>query len=234
MKVILTQEIQGHGGEGDVVEVKRGFAVNYLIPNGMAIVATEGELKQLDQRKHNIAKRESERVDTADKLVAKLHEAVVTIPMKVGDEGRLFGSVTPIMIAEAIAEQLGIELDRRKIDTRGAIKELGDHEVAAAVYRDQKATIVVKVVSDGEAVETGLTAEEAAELVDAERAAEEVVELVEEAVEVAEAAEVAEIVEEVIEEVVAEEPQIELVDAADVESYDTPTNDAAEEAAAEN
>ena len=210
MKVILTQEIQGHGGEGDVVEVKRGFAVNYLIPSGMAIVATEGELKQLDQRTHNIAKREAERVGAADELVGKLDKAVINIAMKVGDEGRLFGSVTPIMIAEAVADQLGVELDRRKIETRGAIKELGDHEVAVAVYRDQKATVVVKVVSDGEAVDTGLTADEAAELVDAERAvAEETVEATEAAVEAAEVVEEASV-----------EPQVELVDAADVESYE--------------
>jgi len=173
MQVILTKELQGHGGEGDVIEVKRGFAVNYLFPNKMAIEATPGELKQLGQRRHNIAKREAARVSSADELIVRLHEKVVTIPMKVGDEGRLFGSVTPIMVAEAIAEQLGVDLDRRKVETRGPIKELGDHAVAVAVYRDQKATVIVKVVSDGEAVETGLTAEEAAELVDAEREAEQ-------------------------------------------------------------
>jgi len=168
MKVILLQEIKGYGGEGDVVEVKRGFANNYLFPKKMAIKATSGELKQLEQRRHNIEKREAARMDDANAAVAFLESKVVVIPMKVGEEGRLFGSVTAIMIAEALKEQHDLDVDRRKIEVGAPIKELGDHEVLVNVYRELKAPINVKVVSDGEAVDIGLTAEEAGELVDAE------------------------------------------------------------------
>jgi len=170
MKVILTQEIKGHGGEGDVVEVKRGFAINYLLPNKLAIEATPGNLKQLELRRHNIQKREAMRMDDASTAVAFLENKIVAIAMKVGEEGRLFGSVTAPMVAEALKEQHDIDIDRRKIDVRSPIKELGDHPVDISVYRELKAVITVKVVSDGETIDIGLTAEEAAELVDAEQA----------------------------------------------------------------
>jgi large subunit ribosomal protein L9 len=172
MKVILTQEIKGQGGEGDVVEVKYGFAVNYLLPNKLAIEATPGNLKQLGLRRHNIEKREAQRMDNASASLNYLSDKVVVIPMKVGEEGRLFGSVTAPMIADALKEQFDIEVDRRKIEVRGHIKELGDHEVDVNVYRDLKAPIIVKVVSDGETVDIGVTAEQAAELADAEEASE--------------------------------------------------------------
>jgi len=97
---------------------------------------------------------------TADYLTDK----VVVIPMKVGEEGRLFGSVTAPMVAQALKEQHDIEIDRRKIEIRTPIKELGDHPVDINVYRDLKAPVNVKVVGDGEAVDIGMTAEEAAHL----------------------------------------------------------------------
>ncbi|MCL2818268.1 MAG: 50S ribosomal protein L9 [Actinomycetia bacterium] len=172
MKVILTQEIKGRGGEGDVVEVKRGYAVNFLFPKNMAIKATEGNLKQLELRRHNIEKREVSRLSDANKAVEYLTDKEVVIPMKVGEEGRLFGSVTAPMIADALHEIHGVEVDRRKIEVKAPIKELGEHHVDINVYRELKAPILVKVVSDGEAIDIGLTAEQAAELVDAEQAAE--------------------------------------------------------------
>jgi len=166
MKVILTQEIKGRGGEGDVIEVKHGFAVNYLFPNKLAIKATRGELKQLELRRHNIEKREVARMDDANQAVEYLSGKVVGIAMKVGEEGRLFGSVTAHMIADALQEQHGLEIDRRKIEVHAPIKELGDHVVDINVYRELKAPITVRVVPDGEAIDIGMTAEEAAELVD--------------------------------------------------------------------
>jgi len=166
MKVILTQEIKGRGGEGDVIEVKYGYAINYLFPNKLAIKATPGELKQLELRRHNIEKREVARMDDANQAVEYLTGKIVGIPMKVGEEGRLFGSVTAHMIADALHEQHGLEIDRRKIEVHTPIKELGDHLVDINVYRDLKAPITVHVVADGEAIDTGITSEEAAEMVD--------------------------------------------------------------------
>lgn len=193
MKVILTQELKGRGGEGDVIEVARGFAVNYLLPRGIAIEATPGNMKQLEQRMHNIKKREGERIADATGFKDALDGKTVVIPMKVGEEGRLFGSVTAPMISEAIAEQLGIEVDRRKIETHGHIKELGSHSVDIAVYREIKAELTVEVTAEGAPVEEApVVVEEAAVEETAEVAEVEVVEEVAEAPEAEAADEAAE------------------------------------------
>ncbi len=149
MKVILTQELKGKGGEGDVVEVARGYAVNYLLPRKLAIEATPGNLKQLDARKGNILKREETRIGEARTLADRLEGGRVTIEAKAGEEGRLFGSVTSPMIVDAIADQLEAEVDRRKVDVHGHIKELGEHVVTVQVYRDIKTEVVVVVVPEG-------------------------------------------------------------------------------------
>ena len=193
MKVILLEELQGKGGEGDVVEVSRGFANNYLLPNRIAILATKGNLKQLEQRRKNIAKREEVRIANAEEQKAKLEAAELTIKAKVGDEGILFGSVTAQMIADALAEA-AIEVDRRRVEIRQAIKTIGEHNIEVSLYRDIKAAIKVNVVDEaGNAVAPA--AEEAA--AEAEEAAEAVEEAAEEAAEVAE--EAAETVEEAVE-----------------------------------
>lgn len=159
MKVILMQELKGRGGEGDVVDVARGFAVNYLLPRKYAIEATPGNLKQLEQRLHNIKKREESRLTDAGSLASSLEDKTVTIEAKVGDEGRLFGSVTTPMVEAAIREQLGVEVDRRKIDTHGHIKDAGAHEVTITIYRDVKATLTVNVIAEGSVVPETVVAE---------------------------------------------------------------------------
>ncbi|MDH4140909.1 MAG: 50S ribosomal protein L9 [Coriobacteriia bacterium] len=151
MKVILLQELKGRGAEGDVVDVARGFAVNYLFPRNVAIEATPGNLKQLESRMHNIRKRDEARVAEASDLATALDGKSVGIEAKVGEEGRLYGSITAQMIGDAILDQLGIELDRRRIETHGHIKELGAHPVEIAIYRDVKAHLVVNVVPEGAA-----------------------------------------------------------------------------------
>ena len=187
MKVILLEELPGRGGEGDVIEVARGFANNYLLRKGIAVKATDGNLKQLDQRRNNIAKREEVRIADAEELKTKLEAAPVTIEARVGEEGNLFGSVTAQMIADAVKEQLGVEVDRRRIDVRKAIKVLGEHTVDVSLYRDIKATIALSVVDEnGEVVPAEAEAEAAPEAAEAE------VEAAEEAVEAAEAEEAAE------------------------------------------
>lgn len=159
MKVILMQELKGRGGEGDVIDVARGFAVNYLLPRKVAIEATPGNLKQLEQRLHNIKKREDSRLGDATSLCSALDGKVVTISAKVGEEGRLFGSVTAPMIEEAISSQLGVEVDRRKIETHGHIKEVGPHAINVAIYRDVKAALTVEVVAEGHVVPETVVAE---------------------------------------------------------------------------
>jgi large subunit ribosomal protein L9 len=149
MKVILLQELKGRGGEGDVIDVAQGFAVNYLLPRKIAIMATKGSLKQLESRSHNIKAREENRLGDAQSIFDKLDGKTVKVEAKVGDEGRLFGSVTTSHIEAAIGEQLGVEIDRRKIETHGTIKEIGAHTVNVAIYRDVKAELTVNVVAEG-------------------------------------------------------------------------------------
>ena len=153
MKVILLQELKGRGGEGDVIDVAQGFAVNYLLPRKVAIEATKGNLKQLEQRAKNIQVREEGRLGESNALAEALEGKVVTVFAKVGEEGRLFGSVTTVMIGEAIAEQLGVEIDRRKIETHGHIKDVGPHIVNVAIYREVKAELTVDVVAEGHVAE---------------------------------------------------------------------------------
>jgi len=145
MKVILLQELKGKGGEGDVVEVANGFANNFLFPQKIAIAATSGNLKQLEQRKHNIAKREASRLDDAEKLKAVLDGVVVKIEAKVGEEGQLFGSVTSAMIADALQLSEGMEIDKKRIDLKAPIKTAGEHEVMISLYRDVKVGLKIFV-----------------------------------------------------------------------------------------
>lgn len=166
MKVILTQELKGRGGEGDVIDVAQGFAVNYLIPNRLAIQATKGELKQLEQRRHNIAKRELARTTDANTLKAALDGKSIKVLARVGEEGQLFGSITSAKVAEAIVEQIGVTVDRKQVELGKAIKMVGEHQVAISIYRDIKAVITVVVAdenADIEIVEEVEAAEEATE-----------------------------------------------------------------------
>ncbi len=176
MKVILMQELKGKGGEGDVVDVAQGFADNYLLPKGIAVKATKGNLKQLEMRMHNIQKREAARLETADDVQKALEGKTVTVIAKVGEDGQLFGSITPAMIAEAVKEQLQIEVDRKKVDLNKPIKQAGEHTVSISIYREIKAEIVVSVKSE-EMLKAEAEAAAAAEAAEAEgEAAEEAAE----------------------------------------------------------
>lgn len=171
MKVILLTEVQGKGGEGDVIDVARGFANNYLLSQGLAVKATPGNLKQLEQKRNNIAKREATRVADAEALKAQLEGTELVIKAKVGENGALFGSVTSQMIADAVKEAKDIEIDRRRIQINHAIKTIGEHAVEIDLYRDIKADINVTVV-DIEAKEEAPAEEAADEAPVAEAAAE--------------------------------------------------------------
>ena len=137
MKVILLKELKGKGGEGDVIDVAPGFANNYLLTQGYAIRAAKGNLKQLEERKNNIAKREEVRIANANELAEKLAGASVRIIAQVGEEGQLFGSVTAPMVAEAIEAALGIEIDKRRVELGKPIKVAGEPaEAPEAVAED--------------------------------------------------------------------------------------------------
>ena len=145
MKVILLGELKGKGGEGDVVEVAQGFAENFLFPNRMALPATKGNIKQLEERRHNIEKREAKRIADAEALKAVIDGKTVLIDAKVGDEGQLFGSVTNTMVADAIKNELGVEVERKRIELNRAIKTSGLHTVKVSLYREIAAELHLPV-----------------------------------------------------------------------------------------
>ena len=153
MKVILLGELRGKGGEGDIVEVAQGYAENFLFPQKIAQPATPGNIKQLEERRHNIAKREAERFADAE---AALDGKLVVVDAKIGEEGQLFGSITAAQIAEAIKEQLGVEIDRKRIVRSSSIKTAGRHDVVVDLYREVEAVVTVQVGPD----ETAEVAEE--------------------------------------------------------------------------
>ncbi len=171
MKVILLGEIKGKGGEGDVVDVAQGYAENYLFPKKLAIAATKGNLKQLDERRNNIAKREAVRLADANALKDAIDGKSVTVDAKVGDEGILFGSVTSTMVADAINAQLGVEIDRKRVELGKPIKVAGTHPVVVSLYREIRATVNVLVGIEAEA-EVEQTEAAAEETVETEAAAE--------------------------------------------------------------
>ena len=178
MKVILLGELRGKGGEGDVVDVAQGYAENFLFPKRMAIAATPGNIKQLEERRHNIAKREEKRIADAEAVKAALEGKNVTVDVKVGEEGQLFGSVTTTMIAAAIKDQLGVEVDRKRVERSAAIKQAGIHEVNVNLYREIGATLTVTVgdprlfAPEAAEAEVEETAEEAVEAPETEETAE--------------------------------------------------------------
>lgn len=150
MKVILLSELKGKGGEGDVVEVAQGYAENYLFPKRLALPATEGNLKQLEERRHKIAEREAARIKDAEALREAIDGKVVEVDVKIGDEGQLFGAVTNAMIAEALKKTYDVIVDRKRIELGRPIKVAGLHEVLVSIYRDIFATIMVQVGSPEE------------------------------------------------------------------------------------
>ena len=146
-KLILTHEVSGLGSAGDVVDVKNGYARNYLIPQGFAVAWTRGGEKQVDQIKAARTARELATIEEARDLKAKLEATKVKLTVKAGSEGRLFGSVKTSDVAAAV-EAAGIgTLDKRKIELPNPIKVVGEHEATIRLRDDLFATITLQVVA---------------------------------------------------------------------------------------
>ncbi len=147
MKVILREDIKTKGTAGSVIEVKRGYARNYLIPNGLAYVATEGNMKVYDRERIQKGTRmEQQRVD-ALKQKEEIDSVSLTAVEKVSDEGRLFGSVTSQTISDLLKEK-GYDIASRKIMLEEPIKELGVYEVKVSLFLDITATLKIWVVKE--------------------------------------------------------------------------------------
>ena len=145
MEVILKQDVKGTGKEGQIVKVSDGFARNKLIPAGLAIEATEANKRAIAREKARRAEKIAQETAAAKAFAAELSKQPVTVKTKVGDNGKLFGSITSIDIAEAIREQTGNEVDRKKIVLAKPIKETGLHEVEIKLYTDVVAKIKVRI-----------------------------------------------------------------------------------------
>jgi large subunit ribosomal protein L9 len=146
-KLILTHEVTGLGAPGDVVDVKNGFARNYLIPQGFAVAWTRGGEKQIESIKAARAAREHATLEEAQDLKARLQATTVTLAVKAGEGGRLFGSVKTADVASAVeAAGLG-QVDKRKIEITAPIKSIGEHEATIRLRDDIVATITLRVVA---------------------------------------------------------------------------------------
>lgn len=145
MIVILTKDVKGTGKAGDVVKVNDGYARNMLIPRGLAKEATEGNVRSLEKQKKIMAERQEADRQAAGELAEKIGSLEVQIETKGGDSGRLFGSITSMDIAQALAEQHDIKIDKKKFVLDSPIKEAGEHTVKVKVYPEISADLKVNV-----------------------------------------------------------------------------------------
>ncbi len=146
MKIILTQEVSGLGAPGDVVEVKSGYARNYLVPRGAAIRWTRGGEKTIESIKTARAARAARDEGHAREIKTKLEANPVNVKVRAGEGGRLFGAVTTSEIADAVADVSGEKVDRRTIVVTNPIKTLGAHEVSVKLHDEVSATVALNVV----------------------------------------------------------------------------------------
>lgn len=146
MKIILTQDVKNVGKKGDVLEVKDGYARNALLPKGLAMEATPVTLNQRKLEQKAEDKRKQNELDAAKAIEMKLKDKQIKIPVKTGEGGRLFGSVTSKEIAETIKKELGVEIDKKKIQLKDAIKSLGAQNVTIKVHPQVSAVITILIV----------------------------------------------------------------------------------------
>ncbi|MDQ7029609.1 MAG: 50S ribosomal protein L9 [Ardenticatenia bacterium] len=155
MEVLLLQDVPNLGQAGEIKTVSNGYARNYLIPKGLAKVATPGVKKQAEQIRRAAEKRRQRERQDAEALAQRIGELLLRFEAKVGETGRLYGSVTAGDIAERLSETLGVEIDRRALDLGQPIRQLGTYEVPVRLMADCIATVRVEVVGEhGETAES--------------------------------------------------------------------------------
>jgi len=147
MEVVLKKDHENLGNALDVVSVKDGYARNFLIPNGIAVAASEGNKKAVAESKKLSEKREEKKLKEARQLAKKIEGVPCTIPVNVGEEDKLFGSVTSQEIADFLKKE-GIEIEKRDIELEEPIKQLGVYSVKIGLYKDVSAKLKVWVVKD--------------------------------------------------------------------------------------
>ena len=147
MKLILTQEVANLGGPGDVVEVKDGYGRNYLVPRGFAIRWTRGAERQVSDISRARQTREIRDLGSATEAKNRLEGLTVRLPARAGGNGRLFGSITPADIVQAVTVAGGPQLDRRRIEIANPIRTLGTHRVAVRLHPEVSANVTVDVTN---------------------------------------------------------------------------------------
>jgi large subunit ribosomal protein L9 len=147
MRLLLRTDVAGLGLKGDVVDVADGYGRNYLVPKGMAIVATAGTERQAEAMRRSRQVRDTADRASAEEIARVLVPAVITIEARAGAEGKLFGSVTTAEVVDAVVAQQGIELDRRTLHIDEPIREVGSHAVQARLHSDVQFQISVEVVA---------------------------------------------------------------------------------------
>ena len=149
MKILLVQDVEHLGKSGDIKVVASGFGRNYLVPKGFAVLATRGQVKQAEQRLNAGLKRVDVARKDAEALASRINGKTLSFTVKVGEQGRLYGSVTSADIAEQIAQQLKVELDRRKIELDEPIKTTGTHDVKIRLVAGVEPVVHVVVIGEG-------------------------------------------------------------------------------------
>lgn len=156
--ILLKEDIDNLGGRGEIVKVKSGYARNYLLPQGFAILATKGNIRQVEQERKVLLKKAAEEKSTAEAQLDQMKSLSLRFERLAGESGTLFGSVTSMDVAEAL-EAKGYEIDRRKITLKSPIKELGDFTVPVKLHREVILDLPVSVVPEGEVLQEHLEEE---------------------------------------------------------------------------
>ena len=145
MKVILLCDVKGTGKKDDILTVSDGFARNYLFPRKWAAEATPGAVKEIERKRANEARLEAERRAEAQKTADFLKGKVISLQVKCGEKGRLYGSVTGQEVADAIKAGYDIEFDKRKVEIKEPVRQLGDYEVTVRVYPNINVKMILRV-----------------------------------------------------------------------------------------
>jgi large subunit ribosomal protein L9 len=150
MKVILLEDVKGIGEAGAVATVADGYARNFLLPRKLAISATAGSLKNLEQHRAGIKSRQLQEARTAATKAERLAGITLKLKVKAGEAGKLYGSVTHAMVADALASEHGLEIDRRSITFEHPVRMLGSHEARVHLHKDAEATLKIEVEAEEE------------------------------------------------------------------------------------
>lgn len=148
MKVILQQDVKKVGSKGDIVEVSEGYGRNFLMPKKLAVEATAANLETAKQKANSAARKKQQATDEARLLAAQLEKVSVKVAVRIGEGGKLFGSVTGKDVADALAKEHGIDVDRRKISLKSEVTGAGEYEAVIKVHPEIQSTIRVLVVAE--------------------------------------------------------------------------------------